>query len=167
MRKLMRVGAALALVGLGYVLGSQGLLESRPVHAQAQAPDNGQGLGKDAKEKLDTAFKALEGAREALANEGRYKLATEGTNVFAISIGGVNAMADLETGRGVDPETFAALYAGLALPDIQKDITRNAEGQLTYKNKVIRMYPIARLKQAFLERNRLAGIEEKKPAEMK
>ena len=60
---------------------------------------------------------------------------------------------------GVDPETFAALYAGLASPEVRQSLARDAQGRLTYKNKVIRMYPIARLKQAFLERDRLAGIE--------
>ncbi len=159
MRKLMRFGAGLSLLAVGYFLGSQGLLETRPARAQAQ-PIGSQGLNKDAKEKLKTAYEALVAAREMLINEGRYTLATEGINTFAIMMGGVDAVSDLETGRGVDPETFAALYAGLASPDIRKDLARDAQGRLTYKNKIVRMYSIARLKQVFLERDRIQGIEE-------
>ena len=46
----------------------------------------------------------------------RYESATEGINYFALSVGGVDAIRDLEEGRGVDPETFAALYADRAIP---------------------------------------------------
>jgi hypothetical protein len=77
-------------------------------------------------------------------------------------------VADLESGRGVDPETFAALYADLAAGNLRADIERDSQGRLTYKNKVIRMYPIATLKQRFALRRQLAGIEEEeKPAPSK
>ena len=65
MRKLMRFGAGLALLAVGYFLGSQGFLETRPVQAQAP-PIGGQGLDKDAQAKLKTANEALVAARRSL-----------------------------------------------------------------------------------------------------
>jgi len=84
-------------------------------------------------------------------------LATEGVNAFAVTTGGVDAMDDLEKGRGVDPETFAALYAGQANKEVADSLDHDDQGRLTYKNKVIRMYPVSRLKELFQERLRYAG----------
>ena len=160
MRILIRGGAGLALVAVGYVLGTTGILDSRPAHAQVQPGDSA--LEKDTQEKIKAAYEALVAAKEALVTEGRYKPITDpaSINTFAILGGGVDAIADLESGRGVDPETFAALYADLAAGDVRADLDRDAQGRMTYKNKVIRMYPIARLKQEFTRRAQLAGIEE-------
>lgn len=161
MRILVRGGLALGLIAVGYVLGSSGFLKSPA--AQAQVQPAGSDLSKDTQEKIKAAYEALLAARDALMNEGKYKTVTDPSiiNTFGILSGGVDAERDLETGRGVDPETFAALYADLAAGDIRADIEKNAQGQLTYKNKVIRMYPISRLKQEFERRSQLAGIEEK------
>lgn len=162
MRNWVRGGLGLALVAVGYVLGSSGLLT--PPDAQAQVQPAGTGLSKETQEKVKAAYEALLAARDALVSEGKYKTVTDPSiiNAFAILSGGVDAEKDLETGQGVDPETFAALYADLATGDIRADIEKNAQGQLTYKNKVIRMYPISTLKRKFIERSQLAGIEEKK-----
>jgi hypothetical protein len=85
-------------------------------------------------------------------------------------VGGLNAKEDLESGRGVDPETFAALYA--AAYDLKKlnlkdesladwvDIgllDYDAEGRLTYQNKVVRIYPVSRLKKLNTQRRVLIG----------
>jgi len=170
MRTLMRGGLGLALVAVGYVLGTSGVLQPQKVEAQQAQPEQPEaqpqetGLNKDTQEKIKAAYEALLAAKEALANDGRYNPATEPSvlNVFAILSGGVDAVADLESGRGVDPETFAALYADLAAGNLRADIERDSQGRLTYKNKVIRMYPIAHLKQRFALRQQLAGVEEEK-----
>ena len=160
MRMFMRGGLGLALLAAGYLLGASGVLESQRVQAQVQVTEDG--LDKDTQDKIDEAYKALEAAKDALVNADRYKPATDPgvLNVYGILTGGVDAVADLESGRGVDPETFAALYADLAATDIREDLARDAEGRMTYQGKVVRMYPINRLKQDFTKRHQLAGIEE-------
>ncbi len=167
MRTFMRGGLGLALVAVGYVLGISGVFQSPRVEAQQAPPQAADapevtGLNKDTQEKIKLAYDALVAAKEALANDGRYTPATEPDvlNVFGILTGGVDAVADLEAGRGVDPETFAALYSDLAAASLRQDIERDSEGRLTYKSKVIRMYPIAQLKQRFALRRQLAGIED-------
>ncbi len=163
MRMFLRGGLGLALVALGYVLGSNGVFQSPPVQAQVQVSDSG--LEKETEEKIKLAREALVAARDALVAEGRYATVTDPSviNAYAILTGGVNAINDLESGRGVDPETFAALYADLAEGELRENLARDAEGRLTYKSKVVRMYPIARLKQDFLRRHQIAGIEEQQP----
>ena len=83
--------------------------------------------------------------------------ATKGLNAFAVSCGGVNALDDLEAGNGVDPETFAGLYAGLAKPDVAAQLGRDDQGRITYKNKIVRMYPVSRLKKLFATRLKYSG----------
>ena len=77
---------------------------------------------------------------QVLSDEKRYVPAIQGLNAFATSAGGVDAVADLESGQGVDPETFAGLYAGQALAEVAEHLGRDAEGHLTYKNKIVRIY---------------------------
>ena len=160
MRMLMRGGLGLALVAVGYVLGNSGVLQSPPAQAQVQVTETG--LEKETQDKIKLAREALVAARDALVAEGKYTAVTDPStlNAYGILIGGVDALTDLESGRGVDPETFAALYADLASGPLREHLARDAEGRLTYKDKVVRMYPIARLKQDFTKRHQLAGIEE-------
>ncbi len=162
MQILWRGGLGLALVAAGYLLGSSGLLQSPPVQAQVEA--GADSINKDTKAKIKAAYEALVAAKEALTTDGLYKPATDPSviNAFAILSGGLNAMQDLESGQGVDPETFAALYADLAAKDLRPDFAKDAQGRLTYKNKLVRMYPILRIKQDFARRRELAGIEDKK-----
>ena len=56
-------------------------------------------------------------------------------NAFLVLSGGGNALDDLESGHGVDPETFAALYAGLAIPEIGDHLAKDDQSRLTYKGK--------------------------------
>jgi hypothetical protein len=98
-------------------------------------------------------------AAASLKREGRYQSATRGLNLFAVSVGGLDVKSDLEKGRGVDPETFGALYAGLATTEIQEHIDRDSQGRVTYKGKVVQMYPIRRLTQLFKERLKYSGEE--------
>lgn len=160
MRTSIRWAAAGALLLTGYALGASGILAPGAAQAQpaATAPDDS-GVTEATLEKLKALYGALQAAGQALEEEQRYTPATTGTNAFAISVGGVNAIDDLESGRGVDPETFAGLYAGRAIEEVARHLGRDAEGRLTYKNRVVRIYPISRLQQLYAERDRLAGLE--------
>ncbi len=158
---VVRTVAATVLVAFGYFLGSNGLVSSNSVKAQdagaaADTPSD------ESIEKIKAVYSALQGAVDALAQEGRYNPVTKGINVFAITVGGIDAKKDLETGRGVDPETFAALYAGQAIDEIEAELTKDDQGRLMYKNKVLRMYPISRLKARYQERLKYEGKTEEK-----
>lgn len=153
MRFAIRGFLALGLLGTGYLLGVSGTFLSGTVHAQ-DAPAQ---ASEDTVKKVKVANDALSAAMLALQNENLYNPATTGVNSFLVSTGGGDAVADLESGRGVDPETFAALYAEQATDDVARHLKKNDEGRLTYKGKLVRMYPISRLQQAFARR---AGNEE-------
>ena len=147
----------LTLLALGYVAGQSGLLAPRGLSAQnAAAP---QGPSEDSGGKITSGFDAIKTAAASLKREGRYTQATSGINLFAVSVGGLDVKGDLEKGRGVDPETFAALYAGLATVEIQEHIAKDSQGRVTYKGKVVQMYPIRRLTQLFKERLKYSGEE--------
>jgi hypothetical protein len=95
---------------------------------------------------------------EALQAEGRYDSAIKSVNAFAVLSGGGNSVEDLKRGvGGVDPETFAALYAGLATDQIVVDLGRDAEGRMTYKNRVVRMYPVSVIRRAYAQRADITG----------
>ena len=149
MRMATRGFLALSLMVTGYIFGASGYFLSGPVHAQDEA---GQPSDETAN-KVKQANDALTAAMLALQQENLYKSATKGMNSFLLSTGGGDAVADLESGRGVDPETFAALYAGLAIDQVQEHLEKDEEGRLTYKGKMVRIYPIGRLKQLLAKRS--------------
>ena len=153
MKTFARWGVALGLVAAGYLLGATGLLVPASARAQPSAP----AATDETIAKVKAAHEALTTAAQALQGEGLYTPATTTMNVLAVASGGTNAIEDLESGRGVDPETFAGLYAGQANEEVAPHLGRDEEGRLTYKGKVIRMYPISRLKRMFAERLRLSG----------
>jgi hypothetical protein len=128
----------------------------------------------DATKKILDANEKLKAAVETLKLESRYESATKGINSYAVLVGGLNAKEDLEAGHGVDPETFAALYT--AAYDLKKlnirddsladwvDMTQldyDAEGRLMYAGKIVRIYPVSRLKK--LRAQRLVLIGETRP----
>jgi hypothetical protein len=96
---------------------------------------------------------------EALQLEQRYTPATKGINGFAILTGRCNALTDLESGAGVDPETYAALYVGLAADEIQEHIGFDARGQLTYKGKRVALLSKNRLRTLYATRAAITGEE--------
>jgi hypothetical protein len=123
--------------------------------AQASAP---QPLTEESKTKIKAAADALKAAMESLQAESRYdEQAVKGINAFAVLTGGNNSVRDLQSGGGVDPETFAALYAGLASDKIIGDLGRDAEGKLTYKGRVVRMYPVSVIRAAYAHRSEITG----------
>lgn len=150
MRNSMAVIMGLSCLTIGYALGWSGALSPEPSWAQDKPADGQTTLNEqsdETREKIQAARTALEDAMESLKTDERYKSATKSMNCLAVLAGGFDARRDLEVGRGVDPETFAALYAGFADDDVE--IERDEKGRLTYKGRVIRMYPISRIKQLF------------------
>jgi hypothetical protein len=154
MRQWQRGVCSAGLVLVGYVLGASGALELKTTGAQEQTDT---GLAKETADKLRTANNALRDAADALKTEGRYEAVTEEVNSFLVLAGGGNAKEDLQSGAGVDPETFAALYAGDAVPEIADQIEFDDEGRLTFNGQVVRMYSKARLQRMLAERTKLAS----------
>ena len=148
---------ACGVFACGYAVGSCGLFDLPRL--VAQIAEDGIDLSEEALERVRAAHDALGRAMGLLEGESRYSSAVQGVNVFAVSVGGIDAVQDLEDGRGVDPETFAALYAGRAIPNINQHLTRDSDGRVTYKGRLVRMYSTARLKQIFTERDKLTGAD--------
>lgn len=153
MSRLNQVFIGLLLITMGYVLGASQSFQSEKLHAQ----QNSGTPSEEAEDKIRRGVRQLVEAQSALEQENFMRPATKGLNTFAVSCGGVNAMEDLEAGNGVDPETFAALYAGLAKPDVASQLARDDQGRITYKNKIVRMYPVSRLKKMFATRLKYTG----------
>lgn len=150
-----RTGAfGCAMLLTGYLLGVAGGLPAGSVHAQNGAA----GPGEDAVTKIRAAHTALNAAMDALKAEGRYEGITNAPNAFLIMSGGGNAREDLESGRGVDPETFAALYANQALPEIEEQLSRDDQNRITFNNEVVRMYARSRLERTFAERLQITEL---------
>ena len=165
MMSCKRIVLATGLIAVGYALGSMSLFPT--VRGQDDTRPS-----EESHKKIETAQLALKSAVDQLKLESRYEAATKGINSYAVMVGGLNAREDLESGGGVDPETFAALYA--AAYDIKKLnikdesladwlnvnlLDYDAEGQLTYQNKVVRIYPVSRLKKLNVQRRVLIGEE--------
>jgi hypothetical protein len=155
MRIMKRGVLAVSLVMLGYVLGVHGVFAP----AASLAQEASAGVSKETMEKVKGATDGLSTAMAALQQEKAYVPAILGVNAFATTVGGVDAMNDLETGRGVDPETFAGLYAGQAVAEVAEHLGKDEEGRVTYKNKVVRMYSISRLKELFAKRAQQTAVE--------
>ncbi len=164
MVQLKRFAFGGALVALGYLLGT-----CSPF-SPARAQDASSMPSDDATKKIVEANDKLKAAVDTLKNESRYESATKGINSYAVLVGGLNAKEDLEAGHGVDPETFAALYT--AAYDLKKlnlrddslaewvelaQLDYDAEGRLTYGGKVVRIYPVSRLKKLRAQRMVLIG----------
>jgi hypothetical protein len=154
MRHWRHVVGMLTLVGLGYALGATQALQIPAVFGQQDAKS---GPSDEATKKIQDAYDRMKGAMDTLRQEGLHKPIIKGLNSYAVLAGGIDSERDLEEGKGVDPETFAALYAGDAVDSIAQDLSRDEEGRLTYKNKVVRIYPISRLKKIHHQRQILTG----------
>lgn len=154
--------AGLFCTGAGYLLG---VMHARQP-AQAAVAQEGGGLpSEDAVKRILAVNDAIKQAAEALRLESRYEVATKSLNLYGILTGGINAKEDLESGRGVDPETFAGLYAGDGAPGVVEHLRVDDDGRLTYKDKVVRLYPVSRLKKLHGQRQILTGEVRAKDAE--
>ncbi|MCR9198416.1 MAG: hypothetical protein NXI04_07235 [Planctomycetaceae bacterium] len=111
--------------------------------------------------RLERAIRDLDGFLRAIDFQ---KNAFIGVNYFGVSVGGIDALKDLEEGRGVDPETFAALYAGFAVPSVARHLNmkkqllaggglklqiESPDGRLRYKGAAIRLYSRQKLSSLF------------------
>jgi hypothetical protein len=153
MRQWQRWVFGAGLMAAGYALGATDALDLRRVGAQ-EATETG--VSKETALKIKAATIALRDAADALRSEGRYEAITNDVNSFLVLSGGGNAREDLMSGAGVDPETFAALYAGAAIEEIQDQLAFDDQNRLTFNDQVVRMYSKARLQRMMAERTKLA-----------
>lgn len=153
MTTLRMVAFALLMMTTGYFLGLANIGQQ---DVQAQQP--GDLVDEETADKIREAHRRLIDAMEALKSDGRYEAVTEGPNAYLILAGGGNAREDLESGRGVDPETFAGLYAGRAIPEIKDLLGTDDQGRLTYNDEVVRMYSKSRLERVMANRTKLAEV---------
>jgi hypothetical protein len=188
MRTSLTVTSGVGLLLIGYIAGGSQVLSPAALLAQggkgkarpgadAQAAPS---LSDEAKTKIKAAADALKAAQEALEAENRFGTsATKGINAFTVLTGGSltagGSMDDLKSAGGVDPETFGALYAGLAADAVVVDLGRDSENRLTYKGRVVRMLPVSAIRGAYARRSEITGedllpvVEDssKKPAKKK
>jgi hypothetical protein len=148
--RLARLSSPVAFLALGFAFGAWTTLPTRSLVAQeslqkAAGSVEVQISEADA-EKVKQASDAVETAQAALQQNGAYNPAIRGLNPFATLSGGLDAVADLEEGRGVDPITFAGLYSGLATDEVTTQLSFDANGRLTYKGKLVRIYSAERLR---------------------
>lgn len=155
MRNWMRGLTACGLLASGYWLGTQQALNSSVAQAQVSVAVGD--LSKETAEKIKLLTDALSVAEGALKQDGKYNPATKGYNAFAVTVGGVDALGDLQSNAVVDPETFALLYAGRAVDEVAADLSKDKDGRLLYKGKVIQMYPISRIAALLEKREALSG----------
>ena len=172
MNRSIRVFTAGCLVAMGYVLGTC------QVFSTALAQPDEASVSEDAAKRIVEANDALKKAVDQLKLESKYESVTKGVNAFSVLVGGINAKDDLENGHGVDPETFAALNVAayqLKKNNIKDDqladwvdtnlLGYDSNGRLTYRNKVVRIYSISRLRKLQAQRSVVLG--EAKDSKMK
>jgi hypothetical protein len=128
--------------------------------------------------RADRALRDLDGLLKSMGFE---RPAIIGVNYFAISVGGIDALRDLEEGRGVDPETLAGLLSGFARPEVAEHLNLKkisgiggevilkidaADGRLRYKGTVVRLYSPARLAELYDRREdfRLENVRKRNTA---
>jgi hypothetical protein len=173
MRTIPKVAGVLAVFAIGYFAGQVApQLTTQAVGQEdaAASSEGGKALSEETKAKIKAAADAMNAAVEALKLDQAYTSATKGLNTFGVLVGGFDSLKDLEDGRGVDPETFAALYAGLAADEIAEKVGRDPEGRVTYNGRLVRMYPVSRIRALYSARAAITGediaaeLDGKKPA---
>ncbi len=149
----------LAMLSVGYLSGSGALSLQSSLTAQDASVE----LSEETATKIHTANEALKSAMDALQQDGKYEGLSETPNAFLILCGGGNATEDLASGQGVDPETFAALYAGSVKPEIKDALTKDDQGRLLHNDQLVRLYSRTRLEKLFAERTKLSLAGSKSP----
>ena len=176
MRYAIRLVIASGLLGVGYLMGSSHVFLPAFAEQQDELPSE------EAIRKIADAYAALKSASQQLQDESRYNSITKTLNPYSILVGGINVKEDLESGKGVDPDTYAALNViAYDLKNQTKKFAKdeNAEdddlaewvtekknrseslltklgydnyGRLTYDSKVVKMYSISRLRRLIDQR---------------
>lgn len=144
--------SAMLLLGTGFLAGL--FCAADTDHIQAQESQSME-IGNDVLSAYRVVKKSSQDLESLLVSGSELKNVTTGVNFFSLSVGGIDAEQDLEDGRGVDPETFAKLYADLASPKILEHLDYDELGRLRYKKNVIRLYSRERLKTLFRKRDEL------------
>ena len=152
--------AAIATAALGCMA-----VPGRPVFAQED--EFLENLTEETRRAYSRVVVALEDLDGYLTAIRFHQTAIIGLNFFALSVGGIDSIRDLEEGRGVDPETLAALHAGFAIPEVARHLNidrdqtdsptpriTSADGRLRYKGTVVRLYAPSRLRELFKLRER-------------
>lgn len=147
-----------ALVALGYALGSSAVFPLAAQEKDAEPVVQGP-MSEETRQSLDAALHALNEVMQSLIREKQYVPAIKGVNAFAVTTGGGDMIAALEEGRGVDPETYAGLYAGLAVDEIHEKLGFDDDGRLTYDGNLVRIYPISQLRRSYAARRQILGEE--------
>ena len=150
--KLKTLAFGLAMLLMGYWAGSG----TSPQLSALTAQDGDSGLSDETAVKVQAAHEALKSAMDALQQDGKYEGLSEGPNAYLILSGGGNAMEDLSSGLGVDPESFAALYAKQVKPEVLDALTTDDQGRLLYNEQLVRLYSRTRLEKTFAERAKLS-----------
>ncbi len=152
MRKLSLIVFAAVVFCAGYLVGSSHSTNQTTVTAATQEE---QRLSDQTLVTYRAAQLRFTELGDVLAAENRYRSVSNDHNYFAVSVGGIDAFRDLEEGRGVDPETFAALYAERSVPEIAQHVEFGDDGRLRYKGNIVRVYSRERLKSMFNRRDEI------------
>ncbi len=157
--KFQTLAFGLGMLVLGYCCGSGALPGSATVTAQ----DVDASLSEETATKVLAAHESLKAAMDALMQDGKYEGLSDTPNAFLVLSGGGNAMEDLQSGQGVDPETFAALYARKVKPEVLDALTTDEQGRLLHNDQLVRLYSRTRLEKMFAERTKLSLAGGKSP----
>ena len=166
MRRVAVIVCGLALFAAGFVCG----------HLDSALPSTLNAGQDDGLQFTDQMLTAYQKARKSVVDlndmfiaTGQSTAAASDVNYFSVSVGGIDVQRDLEEGRGVDPETFAALYAfedqivsgakervfkqfGV---DMSQHLDSDENGRIRYKKKVVQLYSTERLNELFNRRDEL------------
>ena len=175
MRRIAALVSGVALFAAGFVCGHLDSAFPSTLNAQQDEPTQ---LTPDALTAYQKAHKAVSDLNDTFIAAGYSTAGTSDVNYFSVSVGGIDVMRDLEEGRGVDPETFAALYAfvdlevgskGASEPffkrfgvEVSQHLDKDDKKRIRYKGKVVQMYSTERLNQLFDRRDDLIELAKNK-----
>lgn len=156
MKRIGTLAVAALIFGSGYFCGNRHVAQPQIVSANTQQQkDTGVQISDESLKSYYGFRKSATDLEASLRGENLNVSATEDPNFFALSVGGIDAVRDLEEGRGVDPETFAAIYADRVTTDVRAALDTDADGRIRYKGTVIRMYSKDRLNELFNRRKQI------------
>jgi hypothetical protein len=150
--KFKMLACGLAMWTVGYWTGTRSFPEVSTLNAQ----ESDSGLSTETATKVQAASESIKAAMDALQQDGKYEGLSETPNAFLVLSGGGNAMEDLTSGQGVDPESFAALYSGQVKQEVRLALSSDDQGRLLYNDQLIRLYSKTRLEKMFSERAKLS-----------
>ena len=160
--QLKTVAFGVAMLAAGYMWGA-GALNGFSLERGVTAQGTDTPLSEDSEAKVRAAHDTLKAAMDALQQDGLYAGLSDSPNAFLILAGGGNAMDDLQSGQGVDPESFAALNAGQVTQEIRDALTRDEQGRLLYNDQLIRLYSRSRLEKVLANRTKYSLVKDSNP----